>query len=398
VLQENHKAYSKQTRGLDKLRIVLGNGLLTSEGDFWLRQRRIMQPAFHRDRIRASTTAMARAALDLTAQWDGAAAAGTEVDIARDMMALTLRIVCETLLGFDITAALGGKRVSDVARAVTDVVEDVNARTRVFFDLPLTVPTRRNRKLQGSISMLDALVHRTIAEHRAALARGEEPRDLLSLLLLAKDEETGAGMSDEALRDEVLTFFLAGHETTANALAWTFYCLSKHPTADRTLATELASLDARSDKIDTSNLSYTQMVLKEAMRLYPPAWIIGRQAEEDDIADGFRIPRGTMVFVSPYVTHRHPDYWENPEGFDPERFTPEREAARPRYAYIPFGGGPRFCIGQGFAMTEAAIILAVLASRFRLELATSREIVPEPLITLRPRGPILMRVRRRAPN
>jgi cytochrome P450 len=314
------------------------------------------------------------------------------------MMALTLRIVCETLLGFDITAALGGKRVSDVARAVTDVVEDVNARTRVFFDLPLTVPTRRNRKLQGSISMLDAIVHRTIAEHRAALARGEEPRDLLSLLLLAKDEETGAGMSDEALRDEVLTFFLAGHETTANALAWTFYCLSKHPTADRTLATELASLDARSDKIDTSNLSYTQMVLKEAMRLYPPAWIIGRQAEEDDIADGFRIPRGTMVFVSPYVTHRHPDYWENPEGFDPERFTPEREAARPRYAYIPFGGGPRFCIGQGFAMTEAAIILAVLASRFRLELATSREIVPEPLITLRPRGPILMRVRRRAPN
>ncbi len=389
VLQDGAKAYSKQTRGLDKLRLVLGNGLLTSEGTFWLRQRRIMQPAFHKDRIREASLAMKRAALDLAEQWERAADANVELDVAKEMMALTLRIVCDTLLGADVRG-----RTADIAGAVNTVIHDINERTRVFFDVPINVPTRRNRTLQKSIDVLYAIVNQTIAEHRAALAHGEAPRDLLTLMLLAKDEETGACMTDEQLRDEVLTVFLAGHETTANALAWSFYCLSKNPTIDRTLAHELSSLD--SDKLDPAQLPYTNMVIKEVMRLYPPAWMIGRQAEQDDIVDGFRIARGTLVFVSPYVTHRHPDLWENPEGFDPERFTPEREAARPRFAYFPFGGGPRFCIGQGFANVEATTILAILASRFRLDLATTRDVVPEPLITLRPRGPLLMRIRRRA--
>jgi cytochrome P450 len=353
VLQDNAKAYSKQTRGLDKIRLVLGNGLLTSEGEYWLRQRRILQPAFHKDRIREAETAMRRAAVELAEKWEKRT--DQEIDVAREMMALTLRIVCDTLLGTDVRG-----ETDAIGRVVTTLLEDINERTRVFFDVPMRVPTRRNRTLRKSIATLDGIVHRTIDEHRAS-------------------------MTDVQIRDEVITFFLAGHETTANALAWTFYCLSKHPSADRALAADLGR----------GSSQYANMVLKEAMRLYPPAWIIGRHAEQDDVADGFRIPRGTLVFTSPYVTHRHPELWENPEGFDPERFSPEREAARPRYAYYPFGGGPRLCIGQGFAQTEAAIILSELASRFRLELATTRDVVPEPLITLRPRGPLTMRIRKR---
>jgi cytochrome P450 len=221
--------------------------------------------------------------------------------------------------------------------------------------------------------------------HRAAIANGTPRRDLLTLLLEARDEETGARMTDVQIRDEVITFFLAGHETTANALSWSFYCLSKSPAADKKLAHDLAA----------GGTQYVNMVIKETMRLYPPAWMIGRQAEQDDDVGGFRVPRGTLVFVSPFVTQRHPSLWENPEGFDPERFTPEREASRPRYAYYPFGGGPRFCIGQGFAQSEAAIILSELASRFRLDLATTHDVRPEPLITLRPRGALTMRITKR---
>ncbi|HEX4512079.1 MAG TPA: cytochrome P450 [Polyangiaceae bacterium] len=378
VLQENHKAYSKQTRGLDKIRLVLGNGLLTSEGDFWLRQRRILQPAFHRDRIKEAEDAMRNAALDLARDWERRV--GTETDVHKDMMALTLRIVCDTLLGADVSG-----EIDEIGRAVTAMLEDVNARTRMLVDWPAKIPTRKNRTLRKNIATLDRIVNRTIAEHRAAIASGTPRRDLLTLLLEARDEETGAGMTDVQIRDEVITFFLAGHETTANAMSWSAYCLSTHPDADEKLAGDLAAGSTR----------YASMVVKETMRLYPPAWMIGRQAEQDDVVGGFRVPRGTLVFVSPFVTHRHPDLWENPEGFDPERFTPEREAARPRYAYYPFGGGPRFCIGQGFAQSEAVIILSELASRFRLDLATTRDVRPEPLITLRPRGALTMRITKR---
>ncbi len=391
VLQDNAKAYTKQTRGFDKLRLVLGNGLLTSEGEFWLRQRRIMQPAFHRERLRAASAAMAAATLDLVKQWDRAAKSGAIIDVHHDMMALTLRIVCETLLG---TASVTEK-TDEIGRTVTSVVEDVNERTRVFFDVPLSVPTRRNRKLKASIAMLDGVVNRMIAEHRAALDTPAEKNDLLTLMLRARDEHTGEGMTDRQLRDEVITFFLAGHETTANALAWSFYCLSKNPSADRELARELAGRDAPPAFEEAGKLAQTNMVIKETMRLFPPAWMLGRMAEQDDDVCGMIVERGTMVFASPYVTHRHPDYWENPEGFDPSRFAPEREAARPRFAYFPFGGGPRLCIGQSFAMVEAAIVLGTLAARFRLELLPGRDVRPLPLITLRPNGPLPMRVFRR---
>ncbi len=219
------------------------------------------------------------------------------------------------------------------------------------------------------------------------------PNDLLTMLMEARDEETGEGMTDRQLRDEVLTIFLAGHETTANALSWTFYLLSLHPDAARRMGAELHDvLHGRSPEVaDLGKLVFTTAVLKESMRLFPPAWIIGRRAIEGDTIGGYDIPRDSIVFVSPWVTHRHPDFWENPEGFDPERFLPERAAEIHRYAYFPFGAGPRICIGQGFAMIETVLLLATLAQKIRLDLVSAHRVVPQPSITLRPRDGILVR-------
>ncbi len=389
VLQDHHKTYSKETRGFDKLRIVLGNGLLTSEGDFWLRQRRIMQPAFHKDRIRAFAEVMTRAAEEVAGRWERAARAGAVADVAQDMMRLTLHVVAETLLGTDVRA-----ETDELGRAVTHVLQDVNARTRVLYDVPPEVPTRRNRALARRLAVLDTVVLRAVAEHRAGKGR---PGDLLNLLLEARDDD-GQGMTDGQIRDEVMTIFLAGHETTANALAWTFHLLSLHPGIDRAMADEIQGvLGGRvPTPEDVPRLEYTTRVIKESMRLYPPAWILGRLAEQDDEIAGVAVPRGTLVFASPYVTHRHPDIWPNPEGFDPDRFTHEREASRARFAYFPFGGGPRICIGQAFAMMEAVLVVATLVQRARPEHLPGHQAVPQPLITLRPRGGLPMRMRMRA--
>ena len=389
VLQENHAAYSKRSPGFEKLRLVLGNGLLTSEGDFWRRQRRIAAPAFHHQRLAGFAETMTRAGEDLYERWDRAAAERTPIDLANEMMRVTLRIVGETLLGTDVS---GDTDV--VGRAVSHVIEDVNERIGAIVDLPLRVPTPRNRRLKRWIAALDAVVGRAIAERRRS---GAARADLLDMLMRAKDDDTGEGMSDAQLRDEVMTIFLAGHETTANAMTWTFYCLSLVPESDRRLYAELhEALGARSFRLeDAPALPYAQRVIKESMRLYPPAWIIGRMTERDDEVAGYRLPAGGLVFVSPYVTQRHPDLWDNPCGFDPDRFLPEREAARPRFAYFPFGGGPRVCIGNGFAMQEALVLLATLAKRYRLELAPGHPVVPEPLVTLRPKHGMKMFVRRR---
>ncbi len=389
ILQENHKAYSKQSRGFMKLRLVLGNGLLTSEGDFWRRQRRIAAPAFHHQRLTSFAQTMTRAAEGLYETFDRAAAENKPIDVAHEMMKVTLRIVSETLLGTDVSSDSDA-----IGSAVTHVIQDVNDRIGAIVDLPLRVPTRRNRKFKQVMRSLDTIVNRGIAERRSQqVAR----HDLLDLLMSAKDEDTGEGMSDEQLRDEVMTIFLAGHETTANAMTWAFYCLSLSPESDRHLFAELRDvLGERSFRLeDMSKLMYTQRVMKETLRLYPPAWIIGRMTEQDDVIDGYRLPKGGLVFVAPYVTHRHPDFWDNPCGFDPDRFLPEHEATRRRFAYYPFGGGPRICIGNGFALQEAVVLLATIAKRYRLDLVAGHPVVAEPLITLRPKFGMKMMVRRR---
>jgi cytochrome P450 len=394
VLQENHKNYNKQTPGFEALRLILGNGLLTSEGDFWLRQRRIAQPAFHKEKIAKLAERMTQAAIDLAESWAAPARDGKPIDVARQMMRVTLRIVGETLLSSDVT-----KNAEAVGDAISFIIEDANSRITSILDLPPSVPTRRNRRFKREMGTLDEVVLRTIAERRAAPGQelpGASPSDLLTMLMEAKDEETGEQMSDAQLRDEVMTMFLAGHETTANLLTWTFYLLSKNPGVQRELARELHEvLGGEPARLEHAPaLRYTKMVLNETMRLYPPAWVVARRAIGEDVVGSYRIAAGSIVFMSPYVTQRHPGLWDNPEGFDPERFRTEKDGERPRFAFFPFGGGPHLCIGNSFAMLEAQILLATLAQKFRLDLVPGLPVVPEPLITLRPRGGMRMTVHR----
>ncbi|GIV95852.1 MAG: cytochrome P450 [Herpetosiphonaceae bacterium] len=385
ILIDNNRNYNKNTPGFETLRWIVGNGLVTSEGDLWLRQRRLMQPSFHKQRLASFATVMTQAAAETAESWEQIARRGEVLDVDEEMMRLTLKIAGLTLFSMDISG-----KADTVGQAFTYANKFVTEY--LYRRIPRNLPLPRNRKFEEALRTLDQVVSAIIRERRA---RGEDTGDLLSMLLHARDEDTGEGMDDRQLRDEVMTLLLAGHETTANALTWTWYLLSKHPLVMRRLQSELAEvLGGRLPTVDDlPKLCYTRMVIDEALRLYPPAWMMSRQATEDDEIGGYRIPAKTIVFFSPYVVHRHPSFWENPEGFDPERFTPERSAGRPRFAYLPFGGGPRLCIGNNFALMEAQLILATLAQRYQLELVPGHRVEPEPLITLRPRYGLRMVVK-----
>lgn len=389
VLQDHSQNFNKASFDYKPLKWILGEGLLTSDGTFWLRQRRLVQPAFHRKRIATFGTLITDATAAMLAAWQPFAARGQPLNIAGEMMRLTLRIVGEALFGTDVS-----DKVDVVGRSFTALSEDIITRIRSLVIIPPHLPLPRNRRFQAELRALDEVVYAIIDERRR---QPEDTGDLLSMLLLARDEETGEQMDNRQLRDEVLTLLLAGHETTANALAWTWYLLSKHPAVARRLQTELvAVLGGRRPTVDDlPNLTYTRMVLEETLRLYPPAWITSRNVLAADTIGGYRIPARTTVFLSPYTMHRHPAFWENPEGFDPERFTSERSAARPRFAYFPFGGGPRMCIGNNFALMEMQLILATVAQHYQLQLVPGHPVEPEPLITLRPRQGILMTLHRR---
>ena len=376
VLQERVANFPKSA-SYDFLKVLLGNGLLTSEGDFWLRQRRLMQPAFHRQRL----AGMVGAITDLTAamleRWDHLRAQGRAFDVHTEMMELTLGIIGQTMFSTDLRK---------VARDVGPHFDQANAILNDRMNgisLPDWVPTPSNRRLKTAIATLDNLVYRLIAERRA----GKQADDLLTMLLETRDADTGEGMSDQQIRDEVMTMLLAGHETTANTLTWTWYLLSQHPSVARRLQAEVREVlgDRQPTMADLANLPYTAMVVDEAMRILPPVWVIDRMARQDDQIDGYRIPAGSIVLLSPYVTHRHPGLWENPEGFDPERFSPERSANRHRLAFMPFGAGQRMCIGNQLALLESRLIVAMVAQRFRLDLVPGHAVIPEPLITLRPK-------------
>jgi len=381
VLAENNKNYGKQTRGYRNLRRVLGNGLLTSEGETWKRQRRIAQPAFHRQRIAGFAQAMVRAAEDAAADLESRR--GLEIDMHHEMMRLTLRVVGETLLAYDPTDA-----ADEVGAALAYLLAIANERTSRILDLPPLVPTRENLRFRRALATLDDVVLRMIAERRKSPGdRG----DLLSMLIESRDAETGEAMDDRQLRDEAMTILLAGHETTANALTFTWLLLSRYPAAFRELRSELQRvLGGRSPQVDDlPRLTLTRRILQESMRLYPPAWIIARSVIAPDEIAGYQIPARSVLFISPYVVHRHPGLWEDPEGFDPERFADEP----PRGAYLPFGGGPRMCIGNAFATLEAELVLATLAQRLRFDLVPGGGVELEPSITLRPQNGIRMNVR-----
>jgi cytochrome P450 len=393
VLQENNHNYSKNSPTLREFRRVLGSGLFTSEGAFWLRQRRLMQPAFHRQRIAALGEMMVNATQAMLETWQPAIASGGPLDISREMMALTLEIACRALFSADIQP-----HVQEIGQAVTAIVEEVMFRfDHPFYPSP-AFPTPRNRRYRAAMQALDRIAYELIQQRRRQPVDGG---DLLSLLMEMRDEDTGEGMTDQQLRDEVVTLLIAGHETTATALSWTFYLLSQNPLAEQRLRLELAQvLSGRlPTAADLPSLPYSRMVIDESMRLYPPAWVTERIAVADDEICGYAIPAGSIVVVSPYVMHHHPAYWENPESFDPQRFLPERSAGRPRYAYFPFGGGPRMCIGNSLALTETQLVLACVYQWYHLELASGQPVVePLPLVTLRQKGGLWMDVQNPLPS
>lgn len=388
VLQDNNKNYDKSTRGYKIMRGALGQGLLTSEGDFWLRQRRIAQPAFHKRRINAFATQILSATDAMLDRWQSQHNQHNKkaLDISSELMALTLRVVTSTLFGAD-----SDPPVEQVAAALETTLRILNKRTQSVF-LPENVPTPQNIKFRNALRVIDDIVNNYI---RARRANASERDDLLSLLIQARDEDTGESMTDSQLRDEAFTLFVAGHETTASALSWTFYLLSKHPDIARRLHAEVDSVLAGAPPTadNLTKLPYTAQVFDEAMRLYPPAWMIARRAINADTLGPYHIPADAYLLISPYITHRHPDFWENPEGFDPDRFATKPDSSksdRPRFAYFPFGGGPRLCIGQAFALMEGRLILARIAQRFRLDLLPCSTVTPEPLITLRVRHGLWM--------
>jgi cytochrome P450 len=379
LLHDNHRNYSKDVATFGTLRLFLGNGLFTSDGDFWRRQRRLAQPAFHRRRVANFGALMTDATLAKLERWRTRVSQDRPLDVADEFMRLTMEVATLALFS---TSVRGD--IDKIGSAITTLLDDVTFRFTFPFYPPLKVPTPRNRRFLAARATLDAIVYRIIAERRQ---RPDEHDDLLAMLMQARDEETGEGMSDRQLRDEVVTLFLAGHETTANALTWASFLLSTHVAVERRLRAEVD--EALQGRVPTASdlprLPYTRMVIDETLRLYPPAWITNRRAIEADAVCGYRIPADATVSISPYVTHRDPTLWENPEGFDPERFTPERSARRPHYAYFPFGGGPRQCIGKGFALMEATLVLALLTQRYELHLVPGRRGETEALATLRPR-------------
>jgi cytochrome P450 len=379
ILQENNRNYGKGALTLGILRPIAGNGLFLSEGEFWLRQRRLMQPTFHHQHVAAFGTMIVDTTQAMLQRWEAYASSSQPLDIMQEMSGLTLEIVSRALFSTPASYDAG------VTQAITTLVEDIGYRFAVPFYPPPRVPTPRNRRHRAALAALDKAIYGIIAARRRGDTAGD---DLLGLLMGVHDEDTSEGMSDRQLRDELITLFVAGHETTAVALTWVWHLLAGHSDAADCARAELAAVlgDRAPVAADLPRLAYARMVIDEAMRLYPPAWITNRQAIAADDVCGYRIPAGAIVLISPYVMHRHPAFWERPELFEPERFAPERSAGRPQYAYFPFGGGPRQCIGKGLALIEAQLILALVAQRFRLHHVPGHAIEPLAQVTLRPRG------------
>ena len=386
VLQDNHRNYRKSF-DYKILARLLGQGLVTSEGPLWLKQRRLMQPMFHRQKIANFGTLMTECTVAMLDRWRGRAERGDVFDVAPEMMRLTLQIVGRALLSMDLI-----EQADEIGRNITIANERFGNMGLSAF-VPW-LPTPGNARFRRAAAALRKIVLAIIGERRRD---GRDHGDLLSMLLAVRDEETGQGMKDEQLRDEVLTLILAGHETTATALSWTWYLLSRNPEAERKLHAEIDEvLGGRPASVaDLPNLTYTAMVIDEAMRLYPPVWAVGRAAIADDEIMDYRVAKGCNVLLSQWLVHHHPAFWDNPDNFEPERFAGERNAARPRYAFFPFGGGPRMCIGNFFALTEAQIVLATIAQKYRLRVPPQHPIELQPLVTLRPRYGVKVALERR---
>mgnify|MGYP001450170022 CR=1 FL=1 len=381
------QAHFQKAKGLQAARPVVGDGILTSEGKKHMRQRRLMQPAFHRDRIKEYAQTMVRQGTELMEEWQD----GEVRDIHHDMMKVTLAIITETMFGKTVK-----EDADKIGQAIEVGLKYVANKGSSFFDIPLSVPTKSNREFLESKEVLDKTIYALIEEGRNN--RDKERTDLLSMLLMARDEDDGEGMTDEQVRDEVMTIFVAGHETTANTMSWIFYLLATHPQVEQKLHDELETvLGGRQPTADdVPNLVYTNLIVQETLRLYPAAWTINREVVEEIEIGGHVYQPGDTLMISQYVMHRDPRYFDEPDRFMPERFAGDLLKRIPTFAYFPFGGGPRICIGNNFALMEAALLLATIAQTYRLRLREPGQVVePEPLVTLRPKNGLPMRLKKR---
>ncbi len=389
VLQDHHHNYWKGSL-FTKLKRVAGEGLVFSDGDLWRRQRQLVQPAFRRDRIAALAPMMVACCDRMLERWEILAAEGRPIEVAEELSLLTLEIAARALFGSDL-----GEDRERFREAIEGGLAYANHLVNHFATPPLAVPTPTNLRARRAIRAIDEILWKVITQRRQD---PEDRGDLLSMLLAARDAETHEAMDDQQLRDECTTFIVAGHETTAMALTWSLHLLSLHPGSERQLHDEGVRVvgDELPTFEDLSALSFSRWVFEESMRLYPPVWVLARQSYQDDEVGGQHVPAGTVVTLSPYVTHRHPEFWEHPEGFDPERFNPERSLDRPEYAYYPFGGGPRRCIGMQFASMEAQLVLTMIHQRFELQAVPGQRVEPHPILTLKPRNGVWMSLRPRS--
>jgi cytochrome P450 len=378
VLADNARNFVKGSMWIP-MRRLLGNGLLASDGDEWLNHRRLMQPLFASKYISTLAVHMSEVVADAMPRLESIAASGASVDMCNEMLRLSQGILLRTMF----STSLESRKAKDLGAAVITSFRELNVRLFLYF-LPKWLPLPGERALHKAIQTIDKVMYRMVRERRQSSTL---PNDLLSLLLNGRDDETGKGMDDRQVRDELVTLVVAGTDTTALAMTWLWYVLDQYPEVDRKLRQEVdVVLQGRIPTFDDlASLPYTKMVLMETMRLYPPGWFVPRFTVADDVIDGYPIPAGSTILLCPYATHRDPAVWERPDVFDPERFSPERSAGRPRYAYLPFGGGPRQCIGMQFALIEAQIITAMLVQRFRPRCVPGVPVVPHSATTLKPR-------------
>lgn len=374
VLQTNAASYTKETTPLRRIGFVLGRGLVNSEGMAWRRQRRLVQPAFSGEALTAVTPRIEEAVRDLVDRWAALADTGTTIDLHQEMSRHAFRVVGTALLRMEL-----GSESEAVRQATSALEEAASDMLSAPVVPPRWLPTRRNRTIARAVAALDRVVYNIIARRRR-----EQPRDDLLDRLLARPDGSGPSADDRQARDEIVTLLLAGHENTGSALTWTWYLLASHPRVFRRLRDELGRvLQGRPPGgADLPDLRYTHQVLMESLRLFPPAWLLARTALGDDTLGGQRIPRGSLVLLCPFLTHRHPDFWPDPERFDPDRFAPG--AAWPQRAWLPFGLGRRYCVGSMFAMIESGLTLAALAQRYRVRLVADDPVKPRAAVTLLP--------------
>ncbi|MEV0271261.1 cytochrome P450 [Hamadaea sp. NPDC050747] len=382
VLADNAANYHKGI-GLVHARRALGDGLLTSEGDLWRKQRKVIQPAFQSRRIAAQAGVIAVQAQQLVDRLKAYQGRGP-VDVVREMTGLTLGVLGQTLLDADLGA------YGDIGSHFSAVQDQAMFELETLSMVPTWIPLPRQRRFRRARGALEEIVRRLVA------ARGDtvDRDDVLSRLIISTRAEPDPKVGRERLRDELVTLLLAGHETTASTLSWALHLIDKNPGVREKLHAEAVEVlgDRLPDFDDLGRLRYTATVVDEVMRLFPPVWLLPRKALADDVVGGYHVPAGADVVISPFTMHRHPAFWRDPERFDPERFDPSTPTDRPRYAYIPFGAGPRFCVGNHLGLMEATIVLAMLARDLRLEQAPGYEVVPEPMLSLRIRGGLPMTV------